>query len=171
MIMTVYSLVPGAPLPEALEREDRPVYVPPDTGRDLPEALRTEPRLNGIPDSPGKTASFLTRLLWWLRFLLGIGSPAESARQARHRARCFAEELLQRNEACVVAAEDSFLELFLRALRRKGFVVRRSSIGLVRPGEKIFLSQRHDHCGGCSHNCLLQNPGCGVGRDKARRGY
>ena len=67
MIMTVYSLVPGAPLPEELEREDRPVYVPPDTGRDLPEALRTEPRLNGIPDSPGKTASFLTRLLWWLR--------------------------------------------------------------------------------------------------------
>ena len=119
MIMTVYSLVPGAPLPEALEREDRPVYVPPDTGRDLPEALRTEPRLNGIPDSPGKTASFLTRLLWWLRFLLGIGSPAESARQVRHRARSFAEELLQRNEACVVAAEDSFLELFLRALREQ----------------------------------------------------
>lgn len=171
MIMTVYSLVPGAPLPEELEREDRPVYVPPDTGRDLPEALRTEPRLNGIPDSPGKTASFLTRLLWWMRFLLGIGSPAESARQVRHRARSFAEELLQRNEACVVAAEDSFLELFLRALRRKGFVVRRSSIGFVRPGEKIFLSQRQDHCGGCSHNCLLQNPGCGVGRDKARRGY
>lgn len=33
MIMTVYSLVPGAPLPEELEREDRPVYVPPDGTR------------------------------------------------------------------------------------------------------------------------------------------
>lgn len=173
MIITIHSLAPAALLPEELKAEDRPVYLMPDRPEkiELAENFHEEPLLRPVPGSPGAKVSFWSLLRWWFRFLLGLGSFPESARQAKQRARSFTEMLMARNETCVVAADPVFLELFLHALRRKGFVVRRSSVGPVREGEKIFLSQRKDHCGGCSHNCLLQNPGCGVGRDKARRGY
>ena len=46
-----------------------------------------------------------------------------------------------------------------------------ASFGALMPGERIRVTERSDHCGGCQHNCLLKNPGCGVGKDKAARGY
>ena len=59
----------------------------------------------------------------------------------------------------------------LRALERRRCVIRRAQSGAIRPGERIRVTERSDHCGGCQHNCLLKNPGCGVGKDKAARGY
>ena len=132
MIITIYSLDSGASPPEELARRDRAVYVPAELEKELPQTVHREHRLKGIPGCPGKTAPLLIRCLWWLRYLLGITAQPESARQAKQRARCLAEELTEQNKDCVVAAEPAFLELLLRALRRKGLVVRRSNICLVR---------------------------------------
>lgn len=171
MIITVYSLTNGA-LPEELMQEDRPVWLPEDRrdAGEMPADARFDRRLNGLPGAPGETVSVFRRILWWICFWLGLGPGKNTVSRVRQESRSLAEELLEQNEACVAAADPARLEMFLRALRRRGFVVRRSRVGPIRPGEKIFLSQRKDHCGGCSHNCLLKNPGCGVGQDKARRG-
>lgn len=62
-----------------------------------------------------------------------------------------------------------FLTELLDRLRARGYVVQRSGLFRVRPLEKIVVSRRDEHCGGCQHNCFLSNPGCGIGRDKAIR--
>ena len=63
------------------------------------------------------------------------------------------------------------LRFLLRALEKRRCVIRRAQSGAIQPGERIRVTERSDHCGGCQHNCLLKNPGCGVGKDKAARGY
>ena len=168
MILTVYSILPGEGLPEEVRRDDRPVYTDPEhTGSGCIPAEELRP----VSGTPAPSAGWLSRLLWWVCWILGWKKNGERYRSAKKRVRKMTEQITERQADVVIAASPEILELVLRALRRKGFVVRRSRIGFLQAGEKIFLSQRHDHCGGCSHNCLLQNPGCGVGRDKARRGY
>ena len=62
-----------------------------------------------------------------------------------------------------------FLAEFLDRLRVHNYVVQRSGVFRIQPLEKIVVSRKDEHCGGCQHNCFLSNPGCGVGRDKAMR--
>ena len=87
------------------------------------------------------------------------------------RAKQLIAALLEHEEDCVIAAPPNFLHLLLRRMERSGFVIRRGESGTPKPLERIRITEKRDHCGGCSHNCLLKNPGCGVGRDKAARGY
>ena len=60
-------------------------------------------------------------------------------------------------------------EALLDRARVHCYTQARSGIFRYRPWERILVTRRNLHCGGCSHNCLLTNPGCGVGRDKAQR--
>ena len=87
------------------------------------------------------------------------------------RAKQLIAALLAHGEDCVLAAPPNFLRLLLRQMERSGFVIRRGGSGTPRPLERIRITEKRDHCGGGSHDCLLKDPGCGVGRDKAARGY
>ena len=62
-----------------------------------------------------------------------------------------------------------FLAELLDRFRVHNYVVQRGGLFRFRPLEKIVVSRKDEHCGGCQHNCFLSNPGCGVGRDKAMR--
>lgn len=62
-----------------------------------------------------------------------------------------------------------FLSELLERFRTRSYVVQRGGLFRLQPLEKIVVSRRDEHCGGCQHNCFLSNPGCGVGRDKAMR--
>ena len=62
-----------------------------------------------------------------------------------------------------------FLPELLDRLRIRNYVIQRGGLLKFQPLEKIVVSRRNEHCGGCQHNCFLSNPGCGVGRDKAMR--
>ena len=64
---------------------------------------------------------------------------------------------------CILTAE------LLDRARPRGYTMARTGIFAFRPWERILLTKRSAHCGGCRHNCRLSNPGCGVGRDKAAR--
>ena len=102
---------------------------------------------------------------------LGVRQTEESVKTVKARASALAKLLLAEKENCVVIGQPNFLPFLIRALERNGCCILRSSSGTIRPGEKIRVTEKKDHCGGCQHNCLLSNPGCGVGRDKASRGY
>ncbi|MBO5555722.1 MAG: hypothetical protein J5927_00915, partial [Oscillospiraceae bacterium] len=84
-----------------------------------------------------------------------------------------AEALIQKLESagqdCVLVTHPAFLALLLDRLRIHGYCSQRSGIGRLKPLERILCSKRDIHCGGCGHNCLLANPGCAIGKDKARR--
>ena len=88
---------------------------------------------------------------------------------ALERAKAFVAALEQDGRDCVLFSHASTIPALLDALRLRGYVARRSKLGAVCPGERILVTSRVAHCGGCGHNCMLSNPGCGVGRDKARR--
>jgi hypothetical protein len=100
-----------------------------------------------------------------------FGSPRQPEKQRQLSAR--AEELLSRLEEkerdCILIADCVLVKELLDRARIRGYAQARSGIFAYRPWERILLTRRDLHCGGCGHNCLLSNPGCGVGRDKAAR--
>ena len=134
----------------------------------LPEAQAEEEPLLAPPPrrvSGGKLALplWVWRLLVWLRHFFG----------ADRQETALAEELLNRLEKneqdCALVCSPATAVLLMDRLRRRGYCFHRSGFGRPRPLEQILATQREAHCGGCSHNCFLSNPGCGVGRDKAAR--
>ena len=82
-----------------------------------------------------------------------------------------AEKVIEKigNTEAIVITYPLFLEELLNRLRVHSFVVQRTGIMKIQPLERFLVSRREEHCGGCQHNCVLSNPGCGVGRDKALR--
>ena len=146
---------PGLPRVEA---NGRPLY---------------EPLLDEIPPAlpeGGKSAPLwrweLTNRMSCRR---GRKSAPESAKQSRARADELIDKLERRGEDCILISHPRMIAVLLDRLRVRGYVAQRTGIGRVKPFEQMLLSRRGEHCGGCAHNCLLSNPGCNVGRDKAKR--
>lgn len=113
----------------------------------------------------------LRRWRMMARFQRRTASPRqpESGRAIADRAGTLARRLREQEADCVLVCHSSFVAPLLDALRRQGCCFSRSGIFRYAPFERILVTARDLHCGGCSHNCLLTNPGCGVGRDKAAR--
>ena len=85
-----------------------------------------------------------------------------------------ADELIgileKNNENAILVTHGFFMNVLVRRRkRRKRYEVSRASLLVVSPLEKIRITDRQPHCGGCSHNCLLKNAGCLIGQEKARR--
>ena len=162
----------GAPKPKGLKPLKfgaRPVYVSTHPlGRETAAALCPEGQLRSTPllDEflPCHTGERSMPLWYWRR----IASRAEKKAAAAR-----AEELIalleQKDEDCVAVSHPAFITLLLDQLRHHGYCITRSELGAIKPLERIRITRRDMHCGGCQHNCLLSAPGCGVGRDKAAR--
>ena len=88
---------------------------------------------------------------------------------AKKRAEALVAELERAGEDAALFSHPNQLPQLMDALRRRGCCFQRTALGALRPGERILATSRAAHCGGCGHNCMLTNPGCGVGRDKALR--
>ena len=156
----------------------RCVYVSPRAAaRDTAEKLipngahQPEPLLDEIPLRPfegGTLPLWLWRFLVWLRGLFGLAA-AESRRESRRKADEFIDRLEKRGEDCVLVSHPRRIAALCDALRVHGYCVQRTGLGGIKPFEQLLLSRRDEHCGGCAHNCLLSNPGCSIGRDKAAR--
>jgi broad specificity phosphatase PhoE len=159
----------------------RTVYVAPGrraretAERMIPGAeFRTEPLLAPIPRRAWKDTEAV-HPLWLWQTMASWQARAGNPRQPESRQASIerAEALLARLEAeekdCVLVLDGDFLTLLLDRLRLHGCSSQRSGLGRWQPLERILASRRDQHCGGCAHNCLLANPGCGIGRDKARR--
>ncbi len=93
----------------------------------------------------------------------------ESRREISARAEALIRRLEREGQDCVLVADCILTAELLDRARPRGYTMARTGIFAFRPWERILLTKRSAHCGGCRHNCLLSNPGCGVGRDKAAR--
>ena len=93
----------------------------------------------------------------------------ESQEQLKARADALILKLAKDGNDCILITGPMFLEVLLDRFRVQNYVVQRSGIFKIRPLEKFVISEKEAHCGGCGHNCFLSNPGCGIGRDKAKR--
>ncbi len=163
-----------------LSGEGREVLIAP-----TPAALRTaelcveggtwreEALLSPVTERPYREDGRRPLWLWRRMAELGRrrGDPRQGESQKAVAAR--AEELftrLEREEKDRILVADRLLarELMDRA-RLHGCDLARTGVFRPAPWERILITRRDQHCGGCRHNCLLSNPGCGVGRDKAAR--
>ena len=162
--MMISLICPEPGQTEAISVAGRPVYAAPECMEYAKEifqdagTLMEDPLLREVHD-----AGFLWQL--------GLRDAEEPAKAVRTRAANAAEALLKAQDDCVIAAPPGILRFLLRELEKRRCVIRRAQSGAIRPGERIRVTERSDHCGGCQHNCLLKNPGCGVGKEKAARGY
>jgi len=156
----------------------RKVYISPRAAaRDVAEKLipdaagQAEELLNEIPlrsFGNGALPLWLWRFLVWLRGLFGLAS-AESRRESREKADELIDRLEKKGEDCILVSHPRRIAALCDALRVRGYCVQRTGLGSIKPFEQLLLSRRDEHCGGCAHNCLLSNPGCSIGRDKAAR--
>ena len=138
----------------------------------LPCELTVEPLLNEIPLRAFTDTEKQYKAEVWLRKAAAqrkagnIRQP-ETASAVRVRADALIEKI--EGDDPILILYPLFLEVFLDRLRVHGYVIHRSGMLKIQPLERFAASRREEHCGGCQHNCFLDNPGCGIGRDKAMR--
>ena len=105
-----------------------------------------------------------------LRFRRLFDRPDRAEKEAAlTRAEALLDQLAKSDDDAILVSHPGFIALLLDRLRLRGYCVARTGLGRVQPLERLLLTRRDMHCGGCAHNCFLDNPGCGVGRDKAVR--
>ncbi len=154
--------------PRCVAANGRPVYCSPRrSARETAELAVTDARL-GIDERldellppAGKDGRALPP---WLCRAFG-----KDRTEGRGRADALIDELEKKGEDCILISHPAMIASLIDALRVRGYCVQRTGFGRVKPFEQMLLSRRDEHCGGCQHNCLLTNPGCNIGRDKAAR--
>ena len=166
---------------ERISSNNRPVYVSSGKGAvQTAELLFTdativeEPLLNEVKQHAYKDTEKKLSLWHWqfmasLQRFLGNNRQPESKSQAKVRAKKLLNLLESRNQDCILISHPIFIKVLLNCLRARGYYVTRRNFFRIAPLERIVITKPNMHCGGCGHNCLLSNPGCGVGRDAAKR--
>ena len=162
--MMISVFCPDPRQTEPISAAGRPIYAAPECMEYAKEVFQD---VGTLTEEPLLREAHDAGLLW----RLGLRDAEEPVKAVRTRAANAAETLLKSQIDCVIVAPPGILHFLLRALEKRRCVIRRGQAGAIRPGEPTRVRERSDHCGGCQHNCLLKNPGCGVGKEKASRGY
>ena len=139
-----------------------------------PCALHVEPLLNEIDVRSFSDSDRPLPAEKWLRKAAAqrkAGDPRqpESREDVTARADLLIRKLEEAKGDSLLITYPIFLAELLDRFRVHNYVVQRGGLFRFQPLEKIVVSRKDEHCGGCQHNCFLSNPGCGVGRDKAMR--
>lgn len=126
--------------------------------------------------SPEDTARMTADAMWngedyEVTELLSALSEEESSdrRLAKDRASAFLDAAEREGGNIAAISHESFLRFLYKELRRRQYRVKRTNLFKIDYLEKAVAAKARDHCGCCSQNCLLENPGCNIGRDMARR--
>ena len=139
-----------------------------------PCELHVEPLLNEIGVRSFSDSDRPLPAEKWLRKAAAqrkAGDPRqpESREDVAARADMLIRKLEEAGGDSLLITYPIFLAELLDRFRVHNYVVQRGGLFRFQPLEKIVVSRKDEHCGGCQHNCFLSNPGCGVGRDKAMR--
>ena len=167
---------------ERISSGGRPVYV--SSGKSAVQTadliftdadIIKEPLLDEVPLRSYKDTEKELPLWYWqfmssLQRFLGNSRQPETKSQVNARAKSLLDLLESRNQDCILISYPIFIKTLLDCLGTRGYHINRQNLLRITPLERIVITKRDMHCGGCGHNCLLSNPGCGVGRDAARRG-
>lgn len=82
------------------------------------------------------------------------------------------EELLKKleelDEDAVIVSHECKIDTLISIMKKHGYLIEKPRLIGIQPLDRIRASKKSMHCGGCKHNCLLTNPKCDIGRDKAR---
>ena len=137
-------------------------------------AIAEETLLDEVPQRAYKDTEKKLPLWHWqfmasLQRFTGNNRQPESKSQAKTRAKKLIDLLESHNQDCILISHPIYIRVLLDCLSTRGYRITRTNFFRVAPLEHILITKPDMHCGGCGHNCLLSNPGCGVGRDAAKR--
>ena len=132
--------------------------------------LFDEVPLVSFRDTEKRLPKWLFDVMGRLQWLFGSERQPESRRQTIDRAKKAVALIDRQGSDCVVISHGFFMRSLLRVYARgKGYTVTRSTYFTIPPLSRIRITMAKDHCGNCAHNCLLENPGCQIGRMKAQQ--
>lgn len=135
--------------------------------------LREEPLLKPVEERAFRSGGVRSLRTWRemarLQRALGDKRQPESKRQITQRAEELIGRLYKEGKDVMLVADRLLAEALLDRLRAYGCDVSRSEIFRLKPWERILVTDRALRCGICVNNCLLANPGCARGLDKARQ--
>lgn len=139
---------------------------------DLPEPPERTPLLDDVPlrafrDTETPRPLWMWRALGRAQWALGGGRQPEDRRTTARRAEQLADLLEAGDRDCVVICRGLTMTALKAALRRRGYCLQGGGLR-PRPLDRIRAAKQSLHCGGCNHNCLLSDPKCEVGRNKAK---
>ena len=166
-----------------LDTKGRPVYVSTlrrsaDTAVRLFESpsvtateLLDEVPLRSYKDTDKLLSKTRFDVMGRLQWYFGDPRQPESRRATEERARQFIELLERRDEDAIVVTHSLFMTVLLKQFEKQRYEIKRSSVFLIAPLERISVSAKVPHCGNCAFNCTLANAGCMIGQDKARQYY
>ena len=166
---------------ERISSHGRPVYV-----SSTKNAARTaelfftdaemieEPLLNEVPvraykDTEKKLPLWRWQLMASIQRFFGNDRQPETKAQAKARADKLLDLLEAKNQDCILISHPIFIKILLNRFSARGYCITGRNTVRIAPLNRLLITKWDTHCGGCAHNCLLSNPGCGVGRDAARR--
>ena len=166
---------------ERVSSNSRPVYV--GSGKSagqtaellftdaeiVEEVLLDEVPQRSYKDTDKKLPFWYWQFMASMQRFSGNSRQPETTLQANARADRLLDLLESRDQNCILISHPIFIKVLLNRLRKRGYRITRRNFFRIAPLERIVITKWDMHCGGCSHNCLLSNPGCGVGRDAAKR--
>ncbi len=131
--------------------------------------LLNDPPLSAFTDTARELPFSLWRGMAYLQWLFGNKRQKESRAESRKRAGSIIDRILSAGENAIVIADERMLSLLIAELKSRRYQIRRGGLIRIDHLERIIASDNEPHCGGCMYNCRLANPGCMIGRDKAKR--
>ena len=166
---------------ECISSHGRPVYVSSAKNAALTADLlftdaemTEEPLLNEVPvraykDTEKKLPLWCWQLMASIQYFLGNSRQPETKSQAKVRADKLLDQLEAKNQDCILISHPIFIKILLNRFSARGYCITGRNTVRIAPLSRLLITKWDMHCGGCAHNCLLSNPGCGVGRDAGRR--
>lgn len=166
---------------ERISSHGRPVYISSAKKAALTaELLFTdaemieEPLLNEVPvraykDTEKKLPFWCWQLMASIQRFFGNSRQPETKAQAKVRANKLLDLLETKNQDCILISHPIYIKILLNRFSARGYCITGRNTVRITPLNRLLITKWDMHCGGCAHNCLLSNPGCGVGRDAGRR--
>ena len=131
--------------------------------------LLDEVPLRSFSDTPKEHSKMLYDVIGRVQWAMGKRQE-ETRADSRRRADELIGLLEKNNENAILITHGFFMNVLIgRLKKRRRYEIFRSGTFVIRNLERIKVTDRQPHCGGCHHNCLLDRPGCLIGEDKARK--
>ena len=139
---------------------------------DMSEAPEQTPLLNDIPVRSFRDTEKTHSYRFWqnmgkIQWYLGNDRQPETRTGTLKRVQALLEQLEEEEKDCVLITGGLTRSALLQLLSRRGYLIEGER--REKPLARVRATKKNMHCGGCMHNCLLTDPGCDIGKDKARR--
>ena len=153
---------------------DNAPAVRPSSAPDPSGSIVCTPLLDEIPvQAFSETGRALPLSLWnamaELQWFTGSPRQPESRSESCEKAARFLDELMQTQKNCIIISDERRIRLLVRELKCRHFRIRQGGFLHIGHLERIVATGNEPHCGGCMHDCPLNNPGCMIGKDKAAK--